>query len=85
MINSYRSRETVEALLWNGENQEELKEFVGEDNVDFIFYTNRYPTPTILINGERYEVDLGMYIVMNDEENITIYNGTDFLLKYELI
>lgn len=84
MIKSYRSKEIVEAIQWNGEVQEELKEFVGEDNIDFVFYTNRPPTPVITIDGEDYEVDLGDYVVANDDD-IKIYSGTDFLLKYEAI
>lgn len=70
MINTYRSKEMIEAVQWNGENKEELREFTKDDKnikLDFMFSSNKFPVPTITYpNGIENKINLGDYVMIED-------------------
>lgn len=81
MTFSCRKREKFEALEWFGENKEELEDFVGEENLEWKFYTNHAPIPFIkgTDSGEKIKVDLFPYFIVKEEnEKIKIYNKAEF-------
>ncbi len=88
MINTYRSREMTEAVQWNGENKEELREFVKDDKnikIDFIFSSNKAAVPIITYpNGIENKIYLGDYVML---ENGMVKNlsRTLFEKKFEKI
>lgn len=71
MIKSYRSRETVEALLWTGRNKEELEDFVGSDNIHWNLFTNpnKLPVPDINLDYlQGINIEQNSYIVRIDDK-----------------
>lgn len=79
MIASYRSRETFEAVQWNGENKEEMKEFCG-DNLIFDYYTNK--PPVLTLNNRKANV---FDYICKRGENFEIIPKFKFEERYEKI
>lgn len=91
MINTFRSRKTIEALKWDGENLTELEEFVGKENVEWKFYTNHKPVPCIKdSNTDIIEVDVLPYYITYEDipmygAKFTVYTKQEFEREYEKI
>lgn len=84
MIKTYRIKETVQALLWNGKNKEELEIFVGEENLEWTLSTIKPPVPEIIKNNltPNKKIEIGVYIIkIND--NFEIIDADNFQKKYE--
>lgn len=84
MIKTYRIKETVQALLWSGKNKEELENFAGEENLEWILSTIKPPIPEIIKNNltPNKKIEIGVYIIkIND--NFEIMDADDFQKKYE--
>ena len=84
MIKTYRIKETVQALLWNGKNKEELEEFVGEENLEWTLSTIKPPVPEIIKNNltPNKKIEIGVYIIkIND--NFETMDADTFQKKYE--
>ena len=83
MIKTYRSKKTVQAVLWTGTNKEELEDLVGAENIVWNLKTNKPPVPDII---KKYighpEIEIGMYIVLEDEW-FKSYTAEEFIEKYE--
>lgn len=93
MIATYRKKETFEILKWDGENKDELEDFVGKENVEWKFYTNHYAVPCIKnSNSDIIEVDEIPYYIVEDElpfrtndRHFTVYNKIEFNKIFEKI
>ena len=84
MIKTYRTKETVQALLWTGKNKEELEYFVGEENLEWILSTIKPPVPEIIKNNltPNKKIETGVYIIkIND--NFETIDADVFQKKYE--
>ena len=84
MIKTYRIKETVQALLWNGKNKEELEIFVGEENLEWTLSTIKPPVPEIIKNNltPNKKIEIGVYIIkIND--NFETIDADIFQKKYE--
>lgn len=84
MIKTYRTKETVQALLWTGKNKEELEIFVGEENLEWTLSTIKPPVPEIIKNNltPNKKIEIGVYIIkIND--NFEIIDADNFQKKYE--
>ena len=89
MIGTYREKKTVEAIRWDGENKQELEDFVGKENIEWTFYTNKYPEPDIK-GAYGDDIELGCYIIMEMRPMVTkpvfrIYNKNNFEVEYERV
>lgn len=87
MIATYRKKETFEALRWDGEDKDELEEFVGLENLEWKLYTNHPSIPCIKnSNSDIIEVDvLPYFIVKESDEKFTVYGKQDFDNLFERI
>jgi len=83
MIKTYRSKETIQALLWSGKNKEELEDFVGKENLEWTLSTVKPPIPDI-IKIPNKKIEIGCFIVKNDED-YEVMDADDFQKKYEEI
>ena len=84
MIKTYRTKETVQALLWTGKNKEELELFVGEENLEWTLSTIKPPVPEIIKNNltPNKKIETGVYIIkIND--NFETIDADVFQKKYE--
>lgn len=84
MIKTYRTKETVQALLWTGKNKEELEIFVGEENLEWTLSTIKPPVPEIIKNNltPNKKIETGVYIIkIND--NFETIDADVFQKKYE--
>lgn len=84
MIKTYRTKETVQALLWTGKNKEELEIFVGEENLEWTLSTIKPPVPEIIKNNltPNKKIEIGVYIIkIND--NFETIDADIFQKKYE--
>ena len=83
MIKTYRSKKTVQAVLWSGSNKEELEDLVGAENIVWNLRTNKPPVPDII---KKYigppVIEIGMYIV-SDDEWIKSYTADEFDEMYQ--
>ena len=84
MIKTYRTKETIQALLWTGKNKEELEIFVGEENLEWTLSTIKPPIPEIIKNNltPNKKIEIGVYIIKNND-NFEIINADVFQKKYE--
>ena len=83
-----RKKEEFEAFEWFGEEKEELKDFVGEENLEWKFYTNHAPIPFIkgTDSGEKIKVDVFPYFIVKEgDEKIKIYTKAEFDDLFERI
>ena len=63
MIKTYREKKTVEGLFWDGENKQELVDFIGgEQNVYWKLFTNKPAIPDIK-NYTGKEITVPFYII----------------------
>lgn len=88
MIFSCKKKEEFEAFEWFGEEKEELKDFVGEENIEWKFFTNHAPIPFIkgTNSGEKIKVDIFPYFIVKEEDNtIKIYDKSEFDDLFERI
>ena len=84
MIKTYRSKETIQALLWSGNNKEELEDFVGEENLEWTLSTIKPPIPEIAKNNltPNQKIEIGCFILKEDN-NFRTMAADDFEKKYE--
>ena len=84
MIKTYRTKETVQALLWTGKNKEELELFVGEENLEWTLSTIKPPIPEIIKNNltPNKKIETGVYIIKINNNFETI-DADVFQKKYE--
>lgn len=91
MIASYRKKETFEVLKWDGENKDELEDFVGLENLEWKFYTNHPPIPCIKnSNSDIIEVDMLPYFIVYEDipmygAKFTVYDKQSFENSFEKV
>lgn len=89
MIGNYRSKKEIEALRWDGENKQELEDFVGKENIEWTFYSNDYPVPDIK-GAYGDDIGFGCYIVIEERSMVAkpafrIYSKNNFEAEYEKV
>lgn len=77
MISTYRSKKTFEAVQWNGENKEEMKDFCGEHLI-FDYFSNKAPALSI----DDKKVNLFDFVCKIDND-FKIFNQEYFNSNYE--
>lgn len=95
MIGTFRSKKTIEAIKWDGENKQEFEDFFGKENITWTLFSNDFPIPEIRNafrkNTASQEIELGDYIVENEmrpmvlERTYTIYSKNEFESEFERI
>lgn len=81
MIGNYRKKDTIELCQWDGENKEEISDFVGKENIEFIMRTNSPYTPVIKTKSIEIPMEIGDYV---DSERV-VYKKNIIKENYEKI
>lgn len=83
MIANYRPKRDFVALRWDGKNRQELEDFVGYENVEWVLSSNDFPKPKV--KNCVGEIKLGSYLFKEDDGKYVAMDKSVFEQEFEII
>lgn len=87
-MSHYRTKpEIIEAVQYNGENLDEINDFIGTPVGNTCKFSSGIPSGEIFFNTDMgiMVANPGSYIVKHDDGKISIVTKSEFLAEYEPI